>query len=149
MWRLYMRDHGIAIVTSYERMKVAIQGDDDVFVGFVTYVDYDNDWIAEGNMFSPFMHKRRSFEHEREVRGIIVRMPSIPNPVSEGEMMLDPSYVPPNGLAVTTDIAQLVEVVRVAPEAPAWFAEAVKDLTQRYGYDFPVQQSELGGEPVY
>ena len=32
------------------------------------YVDYDATFIPEGNLFFPYMHKRLSFEFEREYR---------------------------------------------------------------------------------
>jgi hypothetical protein len=149
MWRLYMRDHGIAIISTYDRMKRALEGDDEIFLGLVRYSDYDKDWIAEGNGFEPFMHKRHSFQHEQEVRAVIARFPMRPKPDAEGEQVIDYSLPSPPGLAIPVRVNDLISEVRVAPDAPDWVFEVVSDVTQRYEYQFPVVQSELGGEPVY
>jgi hypothetical protein len=150
MWRLYMQDHGIAIVTTYERMRAALGGEDEIYVGFVRYVDYEKDWIDEGNSFWPFMHKRQSFEHEREVRAILARWPlNLEPPGEEERPVVDWDRPSPPGVSVPTDIPALIDEVRVTPDAPSWFVDVVKDVTGRYGLDYPVLQSELGGEPVY
>ena len=36
------------------------------------YIDYETEYFDGGNMFNPFMHKRISYEHERELRAIVV-----------------------------------------------------------------------------
>lgn len=144
MWRLYMKVHGIAIITTAARMREAIDSTDDIYLSHVNYVDYGSSWIDEGNTFSPFLHKRRSFEHELEVRAIV---PRIPDP-SEGETLtLDaPS---PEGLAVPANLNHLIAEVRVAPAAPQWFRDAVADVTARYGLTCQVSQSTLDGAAVY
>ncbi len=144
-----MRGHGIAIVSTYGRMRSAIEGEDEVFIGRVHYVDYDNDWIAEGNGFAPFMHKRRSFQHEQEVRAVIARFPTRPDPAAEGGFVLDYSVPSPLGLAIPADPAKLIQEVRIAPDAPDWFLDVVSDVSSRYEFNYPVRRSDLGGEPVY
>lgn len=41
----------------------------------IKYIDYKKDWIPEKNMFYPFVHKRKSYEHEKEVRAIYTSRP--------------------------------------------------------------------------
>jgi hypothetical protein len=149
MWRLYMQDYGIAIVSSYERMRSAIDGDDEILVGEVRYIDYDLEPMPEDNFMWPFMHKRRSFEHEREVRAVILRIPTKDDPSSETSKLVDLSLPMPEGIAVAADLRALVEEVRVAPEVPNWFTNAVRDVTTRYSFEFPVRQSDLDADPVY
>jgi hypothetical protein len=153
MWRLYMRDHGIAVVTTYERMRQSFVSDHQIYIGRVRYVDYERDFIDESNALSPFMHKRRSFEHEREVRAVVSTYPLRPaqpgesgNPTGE---VLDYSLPSPSGMAVSADLAALVSEIRVAPDAPEWFATAVAGVAERYGLTAPVHHSDLGGDPVY
>ena len=45
-------------------------------MGMVQYKDYNSfeDWIPGGNMMYPFIHKRKEFEYEKEVRALIVTM---------------------------------------------------------------------------
>ena len=71
MWRLYSREtEGIAIKTDFNSFKRSLIDTQDIYVGRINYVDYENHFIPENNSFSPFLHKRQSFEHEREVRAI-------------------------------------------------------------------------------
>lgn len=44
-------------------------------IGLVKYIDYDKDVFPLDNTFYPFTHKRKSFEHEREVRFLIQNLP--------------------------------------------------------------------------
>lgn len=56
---------------------------------------------------------------------------------------------PPPGVAVAVDLDLLIQEVRVSPEAPSWFADAIRGATERYGLAFPVVQSALAVDPVY
>ena len=76
MWKLYLsHNEGIAVQTTFERVTSSFQGDEqemfDVYVGKVSYLDYEHEAFPEGNTFVPFLHKRRSFEYEHEIRAII------------------------------------------------------------------------------
>ena len=75
------RGKGIAIRSSFERLTDSLESQDSTYVGMVRYIDYSSDWIPTNNLFWPFLHKRKSFEHERELRAIIHRSP---NPLSSG-----------------------------------------------------------------
>jgi hypothetical protein len=66
MWKLYARtDEAVAIQSTYTRLRAALP--DDAYVGVVKYIDYDTDSIPEDNVFWPYVHKRKSFEHEKEL----------------------------------------------------------------------------------
>jgi hypothetical protein len=68
-WRLYARDDdGIAIQTSYTKLMDVIRGDDQLYVGRVTHLDYETQWFPGDNVYYPVMHKRLSFAHERSAR---------------------------------------------------------------------------------
>jgi hypothetical protein len=147
MWSLYVKDHGIALVTTYERMRGAIRSDHQIRVGRIHYADYDRDFIPESNVISPFMHKRRSFEHEHEVRALLSVFPNRTGP--DGELMLDFSLPMPDGAIVDAALDKLLVEVRVAPTAPDWIANVVEDVTDRYGLAVKVRHSDLNRDPVY
>jgi hypothetical protein len=149
MWQLYKNDHGIAIVSNYARMKTSLKGESGILVGHVNYSDYENDWIPEGNFLAPFMHKRRSFEHEQEVRAIVTIFPLRTDSSLEGGSGVDFRIESPEGLIVPTDLGGLIQEVRVDPQAPKWFRQAVEDVTRSFGLTYPVRQSELDVDPVY
>lgn len=78
MWKLYSSSNeGISIQSTFERLTECFQKytDHSIFIGKVEYIDYDKDWLPEGNLFYPFVHKRKSFEHEQEIRAVIQDYP--------------------------------------------------------------------------
>jgi hypothetical protein len=143
MWKLYLKsDEGIAIQSTYSKLKRSLIDEEKVHIGVVRYIDYEEEWIDASNLFSPFIHKRKSFEHEQEVRAIVTKWPT-------GEPADFSKDTINCGLKIKTDIKTLVEQIYVAPSAPDWFAELVKAVVTRYGYDFEVVHSRLDDKPLF
>src|ERR1043165_4873977 len=68
---IFRSSEGIAIRSSVARLKTALASfEDKIFVRPVRYLDYDRDRIEMGDVLEPFFYKRRSFEHERELRAV-------------------------------------------------------------------------------
>ena len=144
MWKLYLKsDEGISIQSTYSKLRESFLVDETIFLGVVKYIDYDTEWIDAGNSLTPFVHKRKSFEHEREVRALVARWPG-----PEHGMDLDKGTIA-HGVKIRVDIEKVVERVYVAPGAPEWFAELVSAVVNRYGYGFQVVQSKLNEQPVF
>ena len=146
MWSLYLRNsEGIALQSTYNRLAESLSvSDQDVFIGQVRYIDYDTEGIEGWNILSPFVHKRKSYEHERELRAVILKYPGM------GEKGLDFSTdVIGNGILVPVDVGVLVENIYVAPDAPCHFANRVKSVLDKFGWDLNVTQSRLNAEPQY
>ena len=71
MWKLYTKSNeAVAIKSKFVSLKNLLPG--NVHFGKVRYVDYKREWMPEGNFLYPFVHKRKSFEHENELRAIIL-----------------------------------------------------------------------------
>lgn len=150
MWGLYQRDgRGIAVRSTFERLTKSLQGDRSVFVGTVHYVDYGRQFIPEGNSLAPYVYKRSSFEHERELRAVIQDYSLATRTSPEGESVLDLDTITPAGLRIPVDLAQLVESVYVAPEAEDWFSALVASLVRRYDRKWQVHHSDLAQDPIY
>ena len=147
MWRLYLKSNeGIAIQSTYGKLISSLSNcEEDVFVGIVRYVDYDQQWMPEGNMFYPFLHKRKSFEHEKELRAMIARFPVL----KTNERLDVAGDTIAKGIEVPCDISELVQEVYVAPSAPGWFASLVELVVRRYDLQVKVTQSSLDQAPVY
>lgn len=74
MWKLYLKSNeGIAVQSSYNKLRDCIIDDEQVLVGMVKYLDYEAEHIDPGNILSAFVYKRKSFEHEREVRALVIK----------------------------------------------------------------------------
>lgn len=143
MWKLYAKtNESVAIQSTYEKLTNSLPSE-DISVGIVKYIDYENEWLPEGNAFWPFVHKRKSFEHEKELRCLVQELPfddkGIKRDLSNQKF----------GCEMSINLNKLIEAVYVAPDAPNWFLELVKNVTKKYGFSFEVYQSLLAKSPVY
>ena len=149
MWNLYVKSQeGIAVQSTYQRLVDSLQGYEEfeVYIGMVRYIDYNNDFIPLGNALLPYIHKRKSFEHERELRALIW------TPQHGKNMIGDPlqnKFRDKSGLYVPVDIERLIKCVYVAPTAPRWIAELVTSVIQKFDVKKDVVQSDLASTPVY
>ena len=105
-----------------------------------------------GKMGSPGFSKRKSFEHEREVRGIIqyekdfLKNPALVFSPDCIQQLLDTQ---PKGLPLDTDLNSFITAIYVSPLSPPRFFDLVKNQADRHGLGDLVQKSKLLGEPVY
>lgn len=148
MWSLYLKSNeGIAIQSTYRNLRDSFSpaAEDDVYIGKVSYIDYDHEVIENPSILSAFLHKRASYEHEKELRAIILRLPGA------GSRGLDFSQETiDNGVLVPIDLPLLVQRVYVAPNAPSWLANLIRSVVHIYGFDFPLVPSPLlNAEPQY
>lgn len=145
MWNLYSHLHlGIAIRTTVESLIKSINKEErfHVFIGKINYLDYEKDKFDYGNIFCYFLNKRKSFEHEKEVRAIVDL--GIENPISKAnELHYD------EGLYIKVNVNQLIESIYLAPYSPDWFVELVDSIKIRYGYNFDVRKSMLSTKPLF
>jgi len=142
MWSLYLKSsEGLAIQSTYANLRDCFDFEYPVYLGAVDYLDYKTEAFDTGNAFIPFLTKRKSFEHEREVRAI-VGCASI-NPDQSGL----PLEV--GGANIKVNLERLVQAVYVAPTAPQWFTEVVRQTIKQFGFDFDVRQSDLAMDPIF
>jgi len=144
MWKLYLKsDEGIAIQSTYSKLKKSLIDRETVYLGKVIYLDYDTDSIDERNLLGPFVHKRRSFAHEQEIRALVTKWPIFNTSIDFKQNTIE------HGLKIKVDLETLVEKVFVAPGAPVWFADLIKSIIVQYGFSFEVVHSKLNENPVY
>ena len=133
MWRIYLTGpNGVAVqsrVSALMRCFPAELG--RLYIGRVHYLDYAVERIPSAPELAPFFCKRKSFEHEQEVR-LAYRSEA---PLAEAGRYLD------------SRLEQLVERVVVCPTAEPWFAELVRSVTRKYGFELPVACSEIDAPP--
>lgn len=144
MWKIYSEnDESICIQTTFSR--VLKQFPDYVFGGLVNYIDYEKDIIKGGNLFSPLMHKRKSFEHEKELRFIITgQLFDFVPPKKEIKKLITGS-----GLNLPINPSKFIEAVFISPTAPDWFFETVAQIVKISGHNIPINQSSLTAEPLF
>ncbi len=149
MWKLYLSNNeGIAIQSTFQRLLDSLSGYDDydVFIGKITYIDFDKESIPMKNLLSPYLYKRKSFAHEDELRALIWTLQHGKNDPSNRETN---KYKDTFGLYVLVDLDKLIERVYVAPTAPRWIVEMIESLISKYGLQKQVMQSILADKPLY
>jgi hypothetical protein len=141
MWKLYARSNeAIAIQSTFNMLHSCLPA--NTYLGTVQYIDYNSDFLPEGNMFSPFVHKRKSFEHEREVRALIQIFSTNPS-TQAGQPVGDV------GRIVPVNLDALIEKVYVAPTSSTWFADLVVSVMHKYVLSKPLVPSMLDERPIF
>jgi len=161
MWKLYASENaGVAIVSSPERLVEAV--DLTPFAGTlgpVEYLDFDNDEMVIHRQAPPRpplkaiqgFTKRKSFEHEQEVRGMIDGRGLVLQVLTKMNR-LDPSELKekmPPGVAVNIDLGVVVGAIYISPLAQSCFRQVVEMMAERCGLKERVRASTLNGEPLY
>ncbi len=143
MWKVYLKSNeGIAIRSNFERLKNSLKDKkNDIYIGKVKYIDYEKEAVPEGSL-QRFVHKRKSFKYEAELRAVIQKLPRR-GFSSRSKRPFD------NGLFVPVDLDTLISRIYVAPTSPEWLFELVKSVTNKYGLNKKVSQSDLDNEPFF
>jgi hypothetical protein len=142
MWDLYAKtNEGVAVETDYLSLKNVLP--DNTHLGLVNYIDYETEWLPEGNTFYPFTHKRKSFEHEKEVRAVMQELPS----PEKGNIHDMKNEIP--GINIKIELNSLIKNIHVSPTAPKWLVDLTREITVKYGIAADVKKSDLYSEPVY
>lgn len=147
MWKVYSTTkESVSIQSTYLRLRAAL--DNDIYIGEIKYIYYELDKIPPDNTFFSLMHKRRSFEYERELRAVwsaLHRVADAGPAVASGY-----EFRPADDPAVwkKVNFGQLIENVYVSPTAKPWFLALVKRVLNRYQLRVSVCQSDLAAEPL-
>lgn len=141
LWDLYSGKSGVAIQSTVRSLQSAITDDKEYYIGKVSYVDFDTQPVPDLNLLVPPFLKRKSFEHEREIRVLHWLVPTDANGVQPS--LAAESY----SLTIEPDV--LVERLYVAPSAPSWLPEALQELCRRFDLAADVTRSSLYDPRIY
>ena len=158
MWKLYTNvNGGIAIRSNFNALTKSFKTNEQIHIGSVQYVDYENDVISEEGLLSPFLHKRKSFKHEQEARLIIQKPPTVLSQSSMKENLRNMSIneinqwhdICANGIYYEVDLDLLIQEIVIAHFAPEWLLDLVKQVTTRYGLKATIERSHLAESPTW
>ena len=138
MWKLYSKtNESICIQTEFRKLELALPN--NIKLGKVKYINYEKDWISESDIYYPFIYKRLSFEHEKELRAVFNSKDySQNNRIIKAE----------NGYWVKINLQTLIQRIYVSPEAQDWFVELVERVKNRYKLTLKrVYKSPLNNDP--
>lgn len=139
MWRLYGK---VAIKSSIARLKEAIRSDKEFCLGLVNYINYEQDMMSQANAFSPFFHKQKAYEHEREFR-ILTFLGENINAAHQAGTNLD------EGLLIPIEVEALVDSVVISPDVSQDEREKIEGLLKGYGLSTKVSLSSLTRKPRF
>lgn len=143
MWKLYLRSgEGIALQSSVGRLESSLTAytQNRIYMYQVEYIDFETYKIPEDSL-APYFHKRKSFEHEDEIRAVIQK---------DREGVINADRTPfKDGIYVPVDLEKLIERVYISPTCPDWQKEATQSIMDKYGLDRRVRRSKLSEQPKY
>lgn len=143
MWKSYLKSNeGIAIQSTYKRLKSSFTEDHKIIFGKVTYIDFTKESISFYDLVEQFLTKRRSFNCENEIRALISNL-SLENVDLHSPKALAV------GLPISVNLKNLIQNIYVAPNSPIWFLKLVKNTVIRYGYKFKVKKSQMDDIPLF
>jgi hypothetical protein len=139
MWKLYAsRDDSICVQSTYRKLAALLP--DECFLGTVRYIDYMTDIIDFENALSYIVHKRKAFEHERELRA------GVWNVHKTAEKFVSSDG---RGVIVPVDTSELIERVFVSLDSEPILKDITENLCRTHGVTAPVFKSEVYAGPDY
>ena len=160
MWERYSNKEGVAISTNVSSLKSAFIGNDDIYIGEVRYIDYDRDRFTSSehpstdlhNSLIPFIHKRKEYSDEREIRAIAIDhiLSELQEAFSrDATFDNEKNYVPSELMYQSVNLKVLIQEVIVSPDAGDWLTSLVRYDLAREGIDVPVSRSTMVRVPNY
>ncbi len=152
LWRYYTDgDNSLCIRSDLQRLRCQLPP--GIKIVTVKYIDFVNEEIPELAVQGwttdlLFEYKRKSYEHEREVRALYSRNPPL-HPSGRGQVIDIDAPLPHRGEVVPVDLNALITEVRISPSADDWFLKLVQDVCTRFDLTAPVRRSDMATDPVY
>ena len=139
MWKVYgMGNQGIAIRTTIDRLEKSLKVSPElIWIAKVQYLDkheYKN--LPDKPALHACRTKRKSFEHEKEVRLIWLD--------KDAEHS---QHAGKEGKEIQCDPAKLIKKVFLAPTVKPWFKPVIEDVLSKYNIDAEVMLSDLSCYP--
>src|SRR5438876_518029 len=94
-------------------------------------------------VLSIFLQKRKSFEHERELRAMAFltdRIPDLSLGIDSPDSIPHPTE---HGAWQPLELSKLIEHIRIAPNAQGWFQDLVQRVAAHYGLNVPVDRTSV------
>lgn len=145
MWRLYAAgEEGVAITTTAGKLHALVSAVRPPLIGGISrvrYIDHDNkSLIAElqnspWNALHPFMSKNVSYEHEKEVRALLIGWPNY--------------AIEQTGCALDIEPQTFIDQIVTNPFCKPWFVDAVKGIVEHYGLAGKLRTSTLSRSAYY
>ena len=152
MWQLYAEmNKGIAIQSTYKRLRECLAPFPEVRLAVVKYIDYDAESFDYQDPWMPFIHKRQAFSHERELRAIALQSERI-EAVRKQKYPFDSQrpigdrYI---GDRYRVNLSDLIESIYVAPNIAPWIVYLTCKILEEKNIKSPIICSDLDKAPLF
>jgi hypothetical protein len=127
MWDLYSsKELGVSIWSTIGMVRSSFKNaKENIMIGRIKYIDYKSQTFSGENLLLPFLRKRLSYSHEREIRLIHWDVEKF-DKVSSSSEEID-SF----GKAIKCDISKLIGGIFVSPRAPSWSTELIISIISK------------------
>lgn len=121
MWKIYSESFGVCIQSTFHDLYSCFDDEEwsfynkrkKIYIGEVNYIDWEKEIIPKDNMFWPYIHKKKEFTYEQELRCIV--------------SCRDLTY-----LKIRINTEKLIHKIYINPFTPPWFEKVVINLCQQY-----------------
>ena len=144
IWERYADGRGVAIETTYEQLEQYVAPDnDDLYMGIVRYLDYEEDFTPTGIFYALYFFKHREFDGEQEFRVLANRGG---NPILWTDGRETPPEMEPDNpghINLPAKMDALINRVILSPDADEGVRSMVEETLDEYGVTAPVIPSRL------
>lgn len=163
MWKLYLEGPlGVAIKSTVDDLRDSIDPSAPVkHIREVEYIDYETEVVPEGSLFTTAFIKRKSFNHENEIRAVYGNFDPVKMDVDSNRYEESENYKLtkltglkesdfgelPEGEPIDVDLDRLINEIHVSPTADEWFADLVSNVSSKYNQQFKITESHLDQLP--
>lgn len=139
LWKIYSDfGKGIMIRSTIDKIEMSLsKATEEIRLSEINYIDYENERMADGNTFFPFIHKQKAYSYEKEVRLIHKKIPQtgLEWDWSKEEVQ--------EGVYINTEIDLLIDEIIIGPFSPKWQFTLIEDICLKYGLNKTVKRSKL------
>lgn len=144
-WASYVKqEYGVAIQSRFKRLKECFRKNSNIKIRFgkIKYIDYEIDKFNELKGYDYFLHKRKIYKYENELRAIILLMPHEKQKIPESDFT-------DNGIFIPVDLDVLIESIIISPNTESWYQEIIQSIIGERNLEKPVKKSTLDVSPNY
>ena len=136
LWSRYsFLDGGVAIQSTFDRLKSCLNIPHAVYIGIMKYMDWDTELTPIGNLMNTIVTKRKNYQDERELRAAIVSS-------------FDRRKQTQRGMNVPVNLIELIESIYVSPKSAHWILQLIKTVLKKYDLELKVKKSEFTEKPM-
>ena len=141
IWERYANGRGVAIETTYNQLEQYVAPEENLRMGIIRYLDYEEQYTPNRGFASLYFFKHREFEDEQEFR-ILTNRGGNPTIWTDGRET-PPEMRPDNEshIRLSADMDALINRVILSPEADEEVRMQVESTLDEHGVSAPVVPS--------